>query len=1307
MTSIQEQQTDPDLQSIGTAQEFADALSLLRNRAGRSIREVARMTGIPSATLGGYFSGRHLPPATQPQLLDQILGCLGVPDEAEVTAWHEALLRARRNPARERGPGNHASAAGDAPSPYRGLEPFHVPDAAVFFGREGIVEDLVSAVHERASDEQGTRLIMLVGPSGSGKSSVLRAGLVARLSQAPADTPSWAVQVLVPGNDPLAALGAALSRVAPADRALLVVDQAEEIFSPEVPADQRDLFIQQLAAAAAGDSEQTVVVVVGLRADFYGQAAANPRILPALRSSQFLLGSMAMDDLRRAIVEPARSVGVAVDPDLVELVVRDLTPRRGQAGYDAGALPLVSHAMLAAWARHQGNRLTVADYLAAGGIAGAVQQTAEGVVARLDDRQRVAAQWLFAQLVTVDDDGVMTRRRVSHEALEHPDPATDLALDGVIEQFVAGRLLTADGDTLEVSHEALLTAWPRLHEWVLVDLDEARMQRRISDAAAAWRERDRDPSSLLRGGPLADAQELASGPLTSRRVLGAAEEQFVAASVAQAEAEQLAERQRTKRLRSLLAVMTVLAVLAATLAGVAVQARDNARQQEQAATAARDEALSRQLAIAADGLRGTDRALGAQLALAAHEIAPTLQARSSLLGSTGVSTPTRLQGAAGEMHASANAQGTLLAVTGSDGVTRLWQRAEESTYTEAGQLPAQFGAQASYATGFSPDGDLLAVSTASGDVVLWDVGEVTTPEVFAVLDSAQSSVQSLAFSPDGTRLALGTSEPKIRLWSLPADGGQPTEARSITGEFGAMVRSVAFSPDGNTLAAGVEDGSVTLWAVPDEGRATLLSTMTYGQVGVHVHGVAFSPDGTLLAAVGRGDTVAVWDVSQPRSPRPHGEPLTGFVSWVNSVDFAPDGRTLAAGSSDGTVIEFSVADGSIERTLPHPAAVNAVQYVETGAALLTSEIDGVGHLWPVPGPRFGSFADSLWSIHSTDGSDLLAVAPGVGDGAVHLFDRTRPDAPRPLAVLDPPADGGTPDGAASMTPDGRWVAAGTTEGGVVVWERVREPAEYRVAAVLEVTDTIVQGVAISADGNFLVAAADDGAVAIWSLEAGSQPRQLHRANTPGKGLNVTFSPDSALIAVPTSDGVVHLWRVADPESGTGVEELPPLTGFDNYAYGVTFDPTGRYAAAGSTDRTVRIWDVTDPTAPVPVGQPLTGPGDTVFGLSWAPDGTLAAAVSDGKVWLWDARDPSAPRAIAALSAGDRSMYAVHVLDGGSRVLAGGSDGTVVAWTTDAAAAATQICASMGSGITEAEWQRVAPGAPFTPPCSTTTSTPTS
>jgi WD40 repeat protein len=505
-----------------------------------------------------------------------------------------------------------------------------------------------------------------------------------------------------------------------------------------------------------------------------------------------------------------------------------------------------------------------------------------------------------------------------------------------------------------------------------------------------------------------------------------------------------------------------------------------------------------------------------------------------------------------------------------------------------------------------------------------------------------------------------------------------------------MVKGVAFGDDA-LLATGSADGSIRLWQAGAR-QPALLGEASVGEATNFVHAVAFSPDGQQLASGEKGGVARVWDVRDPRDPQQVGEPLGSFTSWVNTVAFAPDGQSVVAGSSDGSAAVFAVADGRTLRTLPNPAAVTGAVWVGQDG-LLTSQIDGVARLWPVPGPQQGGFADTIWSILPSADGQVLAVAPGTADGSVHL----RSGSGAPVALLTPPAEASAGDGAAGMSADGRWVAAGTATGNLAVWERDPASGQARSAGVLEVSAELVESVAIDAGGTLVGGVADDGAVGVWRLVPGGAPALAHRLSVPGLPLGVTFSPDGGLLAVGTTDGQVHLWRLGG--EAAQAEELAPLEGFDNYVYGLAFDPTGRYLAAGSTDRTVRIWDLADPAAARALGGPLRGPGDTVTALDWSADGGLLAGASkDGSLWLWAVADPAAPVLSATLRALPGALYAVALPTDAQQVLAGGAGQVVAAWQTDAEAAAAGICARTGTPMTQVEWEALAPGAAYDPPC---------
>lgn len=518
--------------SIRDRSDFAAQLSRARSRAGKTIRALARELDHPPATIGGYFSGQHLPGVAQTELFTRLLRLIGITGDTETDQWVEALVRVRRRPGRR---------PTDSSIPYRGLESFRTEDAALFFGREILTDAVVRRALELVKDPAAGTTMVVVGPSGSGKSSLLRAGVVPSVLDGRTEFgSSWRTIVVCPGSRPIRRLAEALAgeigddadalearlRSGPAGWPALptgvgglvvVVDQFEEVFTTCTDESERRAFLSILRGPSPSTDSQPsqVVVILGLRADFYGRATQEPSLVPVLQDRQLVVGPMGVDELCRAIKEPARVAGFEVDDALVDLLVAEVAPSRsGVPLQDQGALPLLSHALLETWKRARGSRLTVADYEATGGIAGAVQQTAERLYAESTPEEQAFTRRLFLRLVNVEDDVIVTRRSVRRGELlgrvgDDDGHAADV-LESVVERFVAHRLLTVDADVIQVSHEALLTAWPRLRDWVDADRAGLRVHRQLGAASTAWLEADRDPAALLRGGRLEVAEGWAS-----------------------------------------------------------------------------------------------------------------------------------------------------------------------------------------------------------------------------------------------------------------------------------------------------------------------------------------------------------------------------------------------------------------------------------------------------------------------------------------------------------------------------------------------------------------------------------------------------------------------------------------------------------------------------------------------------------------------------------------------------------------------------------------------------------------------------
>jgi WD40 repeat protein len=1342
----------PDPGRIATPLDFGRELTLARQRAGLTVREVARAVGIPASTAGDYFAGRHLPPPSLPGLLPKILRVCGEERPGRLGEWTSALNRIRR------GPGRRPAAT---PAPYRGLASFQPEDAAWFFGREDLTARLVTLA--TAAPTPGVPLTV-VGSSGSGKSSLLRAGLIPSLP----DRPGRRLAVFTPGATPLRELARQLARLAPAgpdatgpdaagpdaagpDAAgpemagpdpagpgpgdprgpadssrieaalrrdpgeaprllsggsdpgetsgtpdggdpglLIVVDQFEEIFTACRDEAEQVRFISAICALTG-----PAVVVLALRADFYDRALRHPDLARALQEHQVVVVPMTRQEVRRAIVEPAHLARLDVDEGLVELLLRDLSPHAPDGGppgaaHEAGALPLLSHALLTTWSRSHGGRLTVADYQASGGIRHAIARTADQVYGALNEAEREIARRLFLRLVYVADDAPETRSLVRLAELR--DAPGDAASPGeVLDRFVAERLITVDADSAQITHEALLTAWPLLRSWIDADREGMRVRRRLSDAARAWDEAGRDPAALLRGGQLALARDWAADPV-NRDSLGTLTRAFVDAGTVQEQLQQAAERNRTLRLRRLVAALTVLVVVTVALAGYAFRQREAAISAGDNATAARNTAQSREVAIEADQVRGQSAGLAAQLSLAAYRIAPTAEARASLLESSGGPAAARLSDSAGVVEAVSLSPGhRVLAVAGADGTLRLWDVARPGHPVPLGApLLPKNRKDPLYSVAYSPDGHLLAAAGAGRDVLLWDVRNPAHPARLSVpLTGPANTVYSLAFSPQGALLAAGSADDTVRLWNLadparPAALGQP-----LTGPAG-YVQSVAFSPDGRTLAAGSADKTVRLFDVSDPAHPVTLGQPLTGPA-KGVYAVAFSPDGRTLAAGSQDNTVWLWTVTRPSRPVPDGT-LAGATDWVNAVAFSPDGRSLAAGSSDDRVLVWNLATRTLSAILPQPQPVTSLAWDSAGH-LVAGDADGLVRTWVLPTPVLRA-GGPVNSVAYGPGGRLLAV----GGSSLQVWNPSRRTQ---LAAAAPPGPAGTIVNAVAFSAAGTSLAAGYGDGVMQLWRVAPDGALAPLSG--PITDQasgkdLVEFAAFSPDGRLLATCGDDGAVRLWSLADPARPRLV--ASVPDSrtiAFSVAFSPDAKTLAAASADGFARLWNISDPRRPVPIGHR--LGGLASYAISVAFSPDGRTLAVGSSDERVRLWNVADLARPVQLGPALTGPAGYVYSVTFSPDGrTLAAGATDGTAWLWQVTDPARPALLASLTGPARAVYSVAFGPGGATLAGASADGTVRLWDTQARAAAAGVCATAGQPLTRTEWANFLPGRRYAPPC---------
>jgi WD40 repeat protein/transcriptional regulator with XRE-family HTH domain len=1271
---------------VSTRAELGELLTDLRRRSSYSLRDLAAEIGSSPSTLSGWCRAENLPFPSQHEVFRQMLRTLGVED---TEPWMDALLRVRD--------GTATRGARGAP-PYPGLESFGPDDVDRFFGREALVHQAHDRWRSLVADEGRANLLALVGPSGAGKSSLLHAGLRPRL-----EAGGTRCAVMTPGPTPLDRLDQVVrvGRTGPTtqlsgddptgDAALVVVvDQLEELFTVCQDAAERLRFLDRLDELA--DPANPGGVVVALRIDFYAPLVATGRLVRPLQDAQVLVGPLARDELLQAIVGPAEQVGMTVDDDLVALLLRDFVPSGAiGAQHDAGALPLLSHALLETWQRARRGRMTVADYHAAGGIDGAIERSAEDVYAELTDEQRRLTRQLFLRLVHLQGDTLATRRDATYEELDGltagDEDVTRVGdarvvpadLSDVLERFVDARLLTAHRTTVRITHEALLAAWPRLRGWIEEDRDDLRLHRELTEAARTWHDNDRDPSMLARGLRL-DTMRSWLGADSRPLALSRLERDFIDASIAQADAEALAARRRTSRLRTLVAVTSVLGVLAVVAAVLAVDARSDALH-------ARDEALSRQVALTADRLADVDPTLAAQLAVVGYGISPTSEARSALLDAAANPTAIRVLGGAGSTTMSVSEDGALVAV-GDPVASHVQLLTRQGGQVEPGAvLPLTDPDAESFALAFAPGRDLLLVGDTMAAITVWDVSDPVAPtRLGAPLHGPEGPIQGLAFHPEGHEVAaVGLGDGVFR-WDL-TDPTAPSALELLPSEH--ITWSVAYHPDGTHLVVGEDAGDAVLWELGTDPRRVASVSLTDRSI----LAVAFAPDGSTVVAGSRTGALGVWELTDLDSPSPVEVAEATFDSWLNTLAFDPEGTMLAAGSSDGALRLYDTTSWTPIHQLAHPAAITTTAFTSDGATLLSVATDGTTRFWDVASDLPVTLGASIWSLGFTADGTQLAAFSAVDTG---VFDATDPWRLRPrFAPLAEPEGDLAFSGGGAVSPDGSLLAHGTRGGDVLV-HRVTDGGPQEEMA-LGRTPGLVEMAAFSADGGLLAAGGGDTDVRVWELGAGGAARLAAVLDEPAESvLNVAFSPGGRLLAAASVDAHVHLYDLEDPDTP---RSLARLGGLDSEAYAAAFSPDGRVLATGGTDAVVLLWDLSDPAEPQRIGAPIGGPPGRIFDLAFDATGTrLAAAVADGSTWVWDTSDLADPTRHAVLGPSPGPIYTVRFGPGGQHLVAGGAHAQLHRWPIDERTAIDRICARAGDPLTAAEWELHLPGRPYDPPC---------
>ena len=1218
-------------------------------------------------------------------------------------------------------------------APYRGWDPFEQVDAAVFFGRDApIVHGLDDLRGMRLAETKS--LFVVLGPSGTGKSSFLRAGLLPRLARE--DRRFTLLGIVRPGRNALtgdfglaAAIWHARDKLglsapslgeiktackgdidrlrellieiqqAAADRLpdpvrgdekpapptlILPLDQAEELFSADAGAQGAELMSLIRGLTARTDLQPLrLIVVATIRTDRYEVMQTHPE-LAGVESRVFDdLKPMPPTQFKEVITGPAARASeggrrLAISPDLVERLLVD-------ASEGADTLPMLSLTLARLYADYGSTgELTVEQYEAMGGMRRVVETEINEVLATDPDQRRHQLDCLrtafIPWLATVNPHNDQPMRRMARYD-DLPEQSRPL-----IDALVAKRLLVKDQRdgqvVVEVALESLLRQWDELADWLREQRHELQVADDVERADTAWRSNGKDPAWLLAGSRLADAEKVVGSSTFTQRMNPVRE--YLDAS-RQSENERVAAEE--ERVHS--------------------ELRNAQERQAEAEAHARD-------------LRKRSRILRAVVAMTAvvavvavvglvYAIGARGQAQDRFRQATGVRLAAEADGIldGSRPGGDARALDELLAANALSPNTfdqQLYSAAVKTfdTLKLIDTSAGHFGGALSPGAAFSPRGDRFVTAGDHGTLRMWDTQ--TGQQVGKDFTGHTEWVNDAVFSPDGHRLATTSDDRTVRLWN--ADTGEPI-GRPMTGHQDE-VWGVAFSPDGLMIATGSVDTDLRLWNAN--------TGQPIGQPIDHpaeIVCVEFSPDGRRVVTGGYDGAVRIWDVGTGKQiGPPHRVHEDDTTEIIMDVAFSPDGRRLASASADGDV---QIWDG--ETGLPiggpltgHGTQVMSVAFSPDGHRLADGGNDGAVRLWDVDtrqllgAPMLGHKSAVFTLSFNPDGTHLLS---GSQDGTIRLWDV---GIRRPLV--------GHIGGVSSVavSPDGHRIASAGDDGTARLWNADNG---HPVGKPLVASGQPLSSVAFSPDGRRLATAGADGTVRMWDANAGTL---VGAPINPGQGplTSLAFSPDGRRVVIGGGDSV-RLWnvRTGDPigeplihgelvhsvafspdgnhivsggmetgyngtvrlwDANTGqLIRAVPIGGADVVVFAVSYRPDGRRIAAAGGDGVIQRLDAGSLDK---VGDPLQAHEDTVVALAYSPDGrTLASASLDETIRVWDVE--SGKQAADALMGHTDDVDSVAFSPDGQRIVSGSTDGTVRVWP--AVASPKDLCDKLTANMSHKQW----------------------
>ncbi|QDL11352.1 hypothetical protein DP113_28660 [Brasilonema octagenarum UFV-E1] len=1100
----------------------------------------------------------------------------------------------------------------DSRCPFLGLYPFRVENREFFFGREELIAQLQQKLTEH-------NFLAVLGGSGSGKSSLVLAGLIPKLQEKQIGLLSV---YMTPSSNPIEQLETSLSQVL-AQSTILVIDQFEELFTLCTDEAERVSFIEKLLSLIPHQK-----VVITMRADFWGECAPYRNLKDLMEARQKLIGPMDAAQLRKAMEMQAAKVGLRFEAGLSNLILDNVQG-------EPGAMPLLQHALLEMWKHRHGRWLRTVEYEAIGGVNKAIAQTADDVYNSLSPAEQDQVKNIFIRLTRLDENALQgekrrdTRQRVWLDELV---PAGgDLATTKRLVQRLAGEgarlvVTSVDGSTnreeVEIAHEALIRHWPRLLQWLDDNRINLQLRKNIRDAALDWEKQQKSEDYLTHdeGGRLKEAQELAK----HTSFLNKLETEYVTACTEKSdrqEREKEARRRREIRTAWGIAGGSLIALILTAGLGILSFHRKQQAEITQANVLVRS---SSSLFDSHKELDALIQQIKAGKILKEHKVSEPLLVTTLQKAVYGVKERNRLTSHKDTVNKVVfSPNGETIATASSDKTVKLWNLQGKELHTLIGHQDVVNDVV------FSPDGEIIATASYDKTVKLWNL----QGKLLHTLSAAhQPSLINIVFSPDGETIATASYDKTVKLWNRE---GKPLH--TLIGHQG-FVNDVVFSPDGETIATASFDKTVKLWNLQGKEQQTL----TGHKLGVN--SIVFSPDGKTLATASSDNTVKLWNrESKQPGTLPHEASVTRGVfskeprtlpheDQVTKVVFSPDhGKSIVTVSSQKSKIVtfWNLTDNQskIDLSGDEGTMVNDVVFSSDGKTLAISGENNKVKLWNVenleskeqqilPGKKVvfsrngktlataNDDTVTLWNLEEKKPQTLLGtkvvfsaddktLATTSSDNTVKLWNRKREQVGTLIGHQDVVSS-------VVFSPDGKTIATASLDKTVKLWNQ-----EGKERKTLTGHQDVVNDVVFSPDGKILASASLDKTIKLWNLETNEPPRTLsgHSSDV----FSVVFSPDGKTLASASSDKTVKLWNLKG-------DELPrTLSGHQSWVNSVVFSPDGKTLATASSDNKVKLWNLK--------GEPLrtlSGHSSDVFSVVFSPDGkTLATASLDNTAKLWN------------------------------------------------------------------------------------------